>query len=180
MRTAEQPDEQWFETTYHCHEHAVRSYAYRRVHPDQVDDIVAEVFTTLWRRRADAPEQLLPWLYRVASNHIAHLARSRTRGARLTEKLARQDELVGQGSGVHTGLEELFSELPPADAELLRLAYWEQLEPQEIAVVLQIRPGTARTRLHRARQRAARLLDSQISPRTQLIDPDASAKEVLT
>ena len=37
--------------------------------------------------------------------------------------------------------------------EILRLWAWEQLEPSEIAVVLDISTVTARVRLHRARRR---------------------------
>ena len=44
-------------------------------------------------------------------------------------------------------------DLSESDAELLRLWAWEQLEPAEIAEVLGCSPGTARTRMHRARAR---------------------------
>ncbi|MGB7981220.1 MAG: sigma-70 family RNA polymerase sigma factor, partial [Candidatus Nanopelagicales bacterium] len=44
-------------------------------------------------------------------------------------------------------------DLAETDAELLRLWAWEQLEPAEIAAVLGCSPGTARTRMHRARTR---------------------------
>ena len=40
------------------------------------------------------------------------------------------------------------------DAEVLRLTVWEELAPGEIATVLGISPGAARTRLMRARRRA--------------------------
>jgi RNA polymerase sigma-70 factor (ECF subfamily) len=44
-------------------------------------------------------------------------------------------------------------EVPPDDAELLRLWAWEQLAPGEIAGVLGITPNAASIRLHRARKR---------------------------
>ena len=44
-------------------------------------------------------------------------------------------------------------DLSESDAELLRLWAWEQLGPAEIAEVLDCSPGTARTRMHRARAR---------------------------
>jgi RNA polymerase sigma-70 factor (ECF subfamily) len=44
-------------------------------------------------------------------------------------------------------------DLSESDAELLRLWAWEQLEPTEIAAVLGCSPGTARTRMHRAKAR---------------------------
>jgi RNA polymerase sigma factor (sigma-70 family) len=41
--------------------------------------------------------------------------------------------------------------LPPEEREVLLLVAWEQLTPAQAAVVLGIPPGTARSRLHRAR-----------------------------
>jgi RNA polymerase sigma-70 factor (ECF subfamily) len=72
------------------------AYARRRVSPDQVDDVVSEVYTTAWRRRADAhPGTLpdataLPWLYGIAANSIRNLRRSDGRHLRLVEKIEAQ------------------------------------------------------------------------------------------
>jgi RNA polymerase sigma factor (sigma-70 family) len=41
--------------------------------------------------------------------------------------------------------------LPPEEREVLLLVAWEQLTPAQVALVLGIPPGTARSRLHRAR-----------------------------
>ncbi len=41
--------------------------------------------------------------------------------------------------------------LPPDERDVLLLVAWEQLTPAEAAEVLGIPPGTARSRLHRAR-----------------------------
>jgi len=41
--------------------------------------------------------------------------------------------------------------LPPEEREVLLLVAWEQLTPTQAALVLGIPPGTARSRLHRAR-----------------------------
>ena len=45
--------------------------------------------------------------------------------------------------------------LGPEDRELILLVEWERMTPAEVAVVLGIRPGTVRVRLHRARQSLA-------------------------
>lgn len=169
-------DETWFDASYRLHEHAVRSYAVRRVGSGQADDIVAETFTTLWRRRSAAPvDRLLPWLYGVAANHIAHLIRARQRGDRLTERLANH-EATRQPEDLGWSVPEIFASLPETDAELLRLAYWEDLSPRDIAVVVGCSVGAARVRLHRARKRARDQLAAGIEP-TGLV-PD-SETEVL-
>ena len=164
MRRAEGRDEQWFAASYRGHEPAVRRYAIRRVGTDEADDLVAEVFATLWRRRADAPEHLLPWLYGVAANHLAHLNRSRARSARLTDRLAALPEPAQQAPAQWWQLVDLFEFLDESDGEILRLAYWEDLGSDDIAVVLGCSPGAARVRLHRARKRAAAHLAPQIRP----------------
>ena len=46
--------------------------------------------------------------------------------------------------------------LPAAEREVLLLVAWEQLTPAEAAQVLGVPPGTARSRLHRARATCAR------------------------
>ncbi len=53
----------------------------------------------------------------------------------------------------------------------LRLAYWEDLPADDIAVVLGCSPGAARVRLHRARKRAAAHLDPGIRPYALIPDP---------
>jgi RNA polymerase sigma-70 factor (ECF subfamily) len=49
------------------------------------------------------------------------------------------------------GLTEALAALFDEEREVLLLVAWEQLTSAEVAVVLDIRPGTARSRLHRAR-----------------------------
>ena len=62
------------------------------------------------------------------------------------------------------------------DAEIMRLAVWEQLEPAEIAQVLGIRPGAARNRLMRAR-RKAQLLFEEMSVESE---PETSGPRVVS
>ncbi len=56
-------------------------------------------------------------------------------------------------TAAHDVVSAALDDLSESDAELLRLWAWEQLEPAEIAEVLGCSPGTARTRMHRARAR---------------------------
>jgi RNA polymerase sigma-70 factor (ECF subfamily) len=48
---------------------------------------------------------------------------------------------------------EALRSLPADDQELLALSVWQELTPTEIALVLHVRQGTVRVRLHRARRR---------------------------
>ena len=49
-------------------------------------------------------------------------------------------------------------ELPSSERDVLLLVAWEQLTPAEAALALSIPPGTARSRLHRARASLRQLL----------------------
>src|SRR5690242_4679562 len=78
---------EWFEQLFLDHHVQVLAYARRRVGPD-ADDIVAEVFTTAWRRREAVPDLALPWLYRTAAHHVLHARRSWAGQARTSQAVA--------------------------------------------------------------------------------------------
>ena len=59
---------------------------------------------------------------------------------------------------------EALRKLSADDREILLLSSWEDLEPTEIAAVVSIRPAAARTRLHRAKKRLRRELESMLDP----------------
>ena len=50
------------------------------------------------------------------------------------------------------------AQLKPVDRDLILLVAWDELTPSEAGQVLGLRPVTARSRLHRARQRLSALL----------------------
>jgi RNA polymerase sigma-70 factor (ECF subfamily) len=148
------------------HSGAVLAYARRRLDSaEDAEDVVVEVFATAWRRRADVPDDALPWLYATAAHVIAHVLRSDARRTRLGAKLAtvrpiRTDpgqvdpaDAVVDAAAARGVVAAALDDLSESDAELLRLWAWEQLEPTEIAAVLGCSPGTARTRMHRAKAR---------------------------
>lgn len=152
-----------FESAYRAHAPAVLGYLTRRT-PDHADaaDLLAEVFLIAWRRRADLPgdDGLRPWLYVVARNLLTDHHRRGTRRSRLTAALAasvtRAVEHSAEQRALDAGDGELRAALARLDAddrELLTLVAWEELTPTQAAQVLGIRPGAARSRLHRARAR---------------------------
>lgn len=184
-------DEDWIIDLFGRHSGAVLAYARRRLDSaEDAEDVVVEVFATAWRRRADVHDPALPWLYATASNVIAHVIRSDARRSRLGARLAavrpiRDDTTsdhaddVAAASDARGAVAAALDDLSESDAELLRLWAWEQLEPTEIAVVVGCSPGTARTRLHRARSRLRAALvargvsDPDLGPPTDAGPPAA-------
>jgi RNA polymerase sigma-70 factor (ECF subfamily) len=163
--SSDQPEhgDTWITDLFGRHSAAVLAYARRRVDSaEDAEDVVVEVFATAWRRRADMPDEALPWLYATAANVIAHVIRSDSRRTRLGARLAtvrplREEsedpaDIVVAATSAST-VSAALDDLSESDAELLRLWAWEGLEPSEIAAVLGCSPGTARTRMHRARAR---------------------------
>lgn len=132
-------------------------FAYlRRRDSGDAEDLVAEVYAVAWRRRADLPAPMLrrAWLFGVA-NRILHAHWRRLRQLRdATHELALRppDAVAGHPSEAAAVVAAALDRLPASDREILRLVTWEGLTPAELAIALGVRPGTARVRLHRARQ----------------------------
>ncbi|MEV0231095.1 RNA polymerase sigma factor [Nonomuraea sp. NPDC050786] len=153
--------EQRFEEMYMAHYPAVATYVRRRTHsPDDTADVIAETFTTAWRRLHDVPEGEAArlWLYGVARRVLANHFRGEERRAALAVRL--REEITTWASSV-AGADsayEAFKRLSDDDRELLALVAWEGLDGAEIAKVLGCSRGAARLRLHRARKRLAKEL----------------------
>ncbi|MFD8374769.1 RNA polymerase sigma factor [Streptomyces sp. NPDC059688] len=157
-----------FAAAYREHYWAVSRYVARRLpgRTGEVEEVVAEVFTVAWRRRADLPASPLPWLYGVARNCLANAVRGYGRRRRLVDRLGNDEAAHGRhvvdspdaeapGAWVHEALDRLSA----ADREILRLAAWEELGAEEIAVALGCGRRAATMRLHRARRRLRTEID---------------------
>ncbi|GEP37685.1 DNA-directed RNA polymerase sigma-70 factor [Nocardioides psychrotolerans] len=163
-----------FEELYDATVRDVLAYARRRTSRDG-EDLVAEVYAVAWRRRSDLPAPMLrrAWLFGVARNLLKADGRQHRREGELVSELAARPEPASQlTSSDRTArvMGEALERLAPTDREILRLAAWESLTPAELAVALGIRPGTARVRLHRARQALA----SDPEVRALVQEPDQS------
>jgi RNA polymerase sigma factor (sigma-70 family) len=166
--------EDQFREVYDRHYAAVLGYALRRADSrDDAADGVAETFLITWRRLEDLPagDDALLWLYATARRVLANQVRATGRRRRLTDQLGAQ--LPVHSSEPHDNTSELVSAvaaalrcLNDADRELLLLAAWEELDAAQISEVLGCSRGAARVRLHRARQRLRRALDSEEPKRT--------------
>lgn len=152
-------DDDAYEVFYDHYAPFVRSFIARRVASADVDDLAAEVFVIAWRRRADVPEDALPWLYRTARNVIGTRYRSDSRREALHSRMRavpfESPEDPADIAGRRDRVIETFAALSDDDQELLLLVAWEGLTTSEVAQVLGLSPGTVGVRLHRARQRLA-------------------------
>jgi len=158
----------------------VLRFARRRLDSDDAAwDVVSDTFTSAWRNWSRRPgdDALLPWLYAIAANAIRDRQRAAGRQRRLVSRLSM---LQPEAPGADLAEEVLGREavaaalgrLSPVDREVLMLVAWEGLtDARAIGLVLGLRPGTVRGRVHRARRRLRELL-------ALADDPPAEAAEV--
>ncbi|MFD4504981.1 RNA polymerase sigma factor [Streptomyces sp. NPDC058457] len=167
-----------FAAAYREHYWAVSRYVARRLdgRTGEVEEVVAEVFTVAWRRRADLPADPLPWLYGVARNCLANAVRGYGRRRRLLDRLGNDDtahrrHVVDSPGGERPGawVHEALVRLSPADQEVLRLTAWEELGIDEVAVVLGCGKRAAAMRLHRARRRLRAEIDRLRPPAAEAL-----------
>lgn len=126
-----------------------------------MDDVVAEVFTVAWRSLDRIPAEALPWLLGVARNVVLHRHRAAGRRAALDVRL--RGERAPDPAVVDADASPVLAALAALgarDREVVMLVCWEGLSPAEAAVALGVSTPAVRVRLHRARRRLARLMDT--------------------
>jgi RNA polymerase sigma-70 factor, ECF subfamily len=150
-------DESVFAGLYVEHGRDVLAYAVRRAaSPEDAADVVAETFLVAWRRLEDVPcgfEARL-WLFGVARRALANQRRGERLRSELRVAVSAEPAMGGERTAALLALQRL----DESDRELLLLAAWEELDAGQIARVLGISAGAARSRLHRARRRLRRQL----------------------
>jgi RNA polymerase sigma factor (sigma-70 family) len=145
-----------FEEVVRRHEAAVHAYLTRRSGRQAADDLLAEVWLRAFSSRTTYDTHqftALPWLYGIARNVLRMHWRTKHEPIPWLETTDPWDEVVDRldSAAVARSLIPALRALPAAEREVLLLVAWEQLTPGEAAEVLGIPPGTARSRLHRAR-----------------------------
>jgi RNA polymerase sigma-70 factor (ECF subfamily) len=140
------------------HADAVRAYLERRAGRQEADDLLAEVWLRAFASRAtyrgDWPNGR-PWLYGIARNtlrvHWQDLARNQGgHGSKAADPWPEVDARL-DAEAIGGSLRRALLALSDEEREVLLLVAWEHLSPTEAGIALGIPPGTARSRLHRAR-----------------------------
>jgi RNA polymerase sigma factor (sigma-70 family) len=140
------------------HEVAVHGFLARRGGPQAADDLLGEVWLRAFAARGgydSRHDDARPWLYGIARNVLrAHWRTAREAGPGTAEEIADPwDEVVDRldSAAQVRAIVSAMRDLPREEREVLLLVAWEQLTPAQAAVALGVPPGTARSRLHRAR-----------------------------
>jgi len=181
-------EEQAFERLYRETYSELVTYCRRRLPADSdtVDDVVAQVYLTAWRRLDDflAVDKPIAWLYAVAYRTVSNRHRSRRRGAGLQARLrlVRAPAAVDPADHAVRGsaLEDLnraLHQLDPVDREIVMLAAWEGLAYIEIGQITDLSVAAVRTRLYRARRSLSDHVEAAGRDGSEVVDTDVSGPE---
>lgn len=131
---------------------SLRRFLIGIVGPSHADDVLQDVLVTVCRKlnALHTPELLRPWVFRIASRQaFRHIKR----GKRWPEQAMDESMLDGisarELSPPGDLLQELLSleELSPASRAVLLLHFQEELPLSDVAAILEIPVGTAKSRL---------------------------------
>ena len=122
--------------------------------PDEAEDVAQETFIRTYHNldRFDEERPLRPWLMRIASNLARNRKRSLARYWRALERAARQQPAVDAGLNPDDVKElwDAIRKLKHSDQQVVYLRYFLEVSEAEMAAILEIAPGTVKSRLHRA------------------------------
>ena len=117
------------------------------------EDVLQDVFVKIWRnvKWLKRPELFRPWAYRIASRTcFEHLKRQRRWSERYDDEAVVEDLPSPSNSGfpeLIAGLEAFLDQISPASRAVLLLHYGQDLSIEEVAAILDIGIGTAKSRL---------------------------------
>ncbi len=116
------------------------------------DDVLQDVFLQIYRnlKWLRDPDLFVPWAYRIASRASFECLRRERRYSSADEQTLLLDELASPpepGLQLFCGVPELLEEISPNSRAVLNLHYVQDLSIDEVAAILDIGVGTAKSRL---------------------------------
>lgn len=173
-----------FKALFDTNQQRVRALLMRMVGPQDAEDLTQVAFAKAARAlptfRHDADTST--WLHRIAVNVALDWLRSRSaQEAKLTVPLPEPSSAEDTGAltsaaiidspqspehevaqkDVHDCIRAEIAKLPDQYREVLTLSFLGQLNDNEIAEALGITPGSAKVRLHRARQEFKKIIEAR-------------------
>lgn len=137
-------------------------YAYRLTgNSEAAWDITQESWLGIVRgiSRLNDPAKFRPWAYRIVTNKTNDWIRNRAKGPlrpveSITNRRCQSQPHSGETSA---DLQSVMRQLPSQSRTVLTLYYLDEFGLAEVAAILRIPPGTAKSRLHAARREFKRL-----------------------
>jgi RNA polymerase sigma-70 factor (ECF subfamily) len=149
---------------------SVRGFVRTMVAASDVEPVVQATFETAWTKMEAIP--LLSqraWLFGVARNHVRNHVRAERRRSSLVDAIGAlrpvEETRLFPGGVDPVEVAPLLAALQRLscdERELVQLVAWHEMEPAEIAVVLDISANNARVRIHRARRHLETLMQAEL------------------
>lgn len=165
-----------FDTIYSTFHPRILHYLARLIGPDEAEDLAQDVFVRISRSLDEFrnESQLSTWIYRIATNAAIDKVRSAEyRTAQRSTPIedscepATPDLISIEHQAIRKEMsgcvQGLLNRLPESYRTVLILSDMEGLKDGEIAEVLEVTIEAAKIRLHRARARLRKSLDSECS-----------------
>jgi RNA polymerase sigma-70 factor (ECF subfamily) len=168
VRCRRQDESAWDELVRLFHDRLF--YFVRRFVRD--DDQAAVVMQDVWMQVLrslsflKSTDRLAPWLYTIARRTVVNRYRREASDAAASDS----EKLDATAEDEHEAFEQFesaelvhfgLSRLDVASREVLTLHFLEEFSVAEIAGILEIPPGTVKSRLHRARSELRKVLDQE-------------------
>lgn len=161
-----QQDIRHFEPLYERYFAQVFRFVYGKMErQEDAADLTSEVFLKAMAGLAGyriSASSFLSWLLVIARNEVAGFYRKRKTEIRYfasregIEQIARDTEF--EVSEAYFPIRNLLELLPPADFELIELKYFNKKSVREISEITGIPSNRIRVRMHRIRERLARMI----------------------
>ncbi|HUP50791.1 MAG TPA: RNA polymerase sigma factor [Thermoanaerobaculia bacterium] len=155
-------DEARFEAFYRRSASSLWSYLHRMTgDPATADDLLQKTFIRFIRANPvfASEEHMRRYAYRAATT----VALDHFRETKRRREVAETDRAVppAGGADLRHDMSRVFAELKPRERALLWLAHVEELDHEELAEALGLRPKSIRVLLFRARKKLAGLLQKR-------------------
>jgi RNA polymerase sigma-70 factor, ECF subfamily len=147
----------------------------REAAADAVQEALLRAYRSLGNLRGESP--FWPWFFRIVVNEALKQARS---GAKkpmdLPDSATPSVEQAVLDQEERNRIWQAIHQLPPAQRAVILLRYYEDLSEAEMAQVLDVSPGTVKSRLHYARQALERHLTTETAQSPQSVQPGLPAQ----
>ena len=141
----------------------IAAYLNRTLPPEDMEEVLSDVFVSLWNSRERLKGEVKPYLAAIARN----AARQKLRQFRPMEALPEDRELADEAPQPEqqaetaerdAALRQAIDALPPEDRVLFIRYYYLGQTVEEISAVTGQNPSTLRVRLHRGRKKLKQFL----------------------
>ncbi|TXH65193.1 MAG: sigma-70 family RNA polymerase sigma factor [Lysobacteraceae bacterium] len=132
-------------------------------HADRAADLVQDAWIDIWKglRRLDDAVAFPAWAFRIVTRRchraFQNADRERLSLTELADTVSESDDATGTEALAReidlTRVREVMAELPSTQRAALSLFHLEDLSVAEIAIALDVPPGTVKTRLMHARRK---------------------------